>query len=361
MTAENVAQTGGLSIAGFARWGAGPSKRERNFYIALAVALILHASFFISAIQSGGDPKRLGAESGADDAISVSLVTEQDLQSKATVADEVSPPPGPVAPTQEQQQAKPPPQQPPQEQQPQPPTPPQPEQAKEEPQPPEPQQPPPQPQAQETPQPPDTPQPDAPQDADPAKPETVAKQEDTVPDSQPPNLFSLDDQDPSKQQSKDEPKPKPKTEPKQETKRETKKPSTSKAAKKSSSKSQNKLAALDLSTQALAPSLSGGGGEAAFQRPPGITRSGINDKFARDVIRALQQTMPQLANTLGRVTVRIFLSDSGNVISVALLVGSKDSSLNQDVVFAAKQTSYPIPPAGSNEADRTFMVTYIYD
>ncbi|MFT3730319.1 MAG: TonB family protein [Hyphomicrobium sp.] len=354
MTAENVGQTAGLSIAGFAPWGAGTSKRERNFYIALACAFILHASFLVSAAQNGG-AKRLGAENGADDAISVSLVTEQDLQSRATVADEVSPPPGPIAPTQEQQQAKPQPQQPKEQQ----PTPPQPEQAKQEPQPPEPQQPPPEPQAQETPQPQDTAQPDVPQDSDPAKPEPekVAKQEDTSPDSQAPDLFSLDDLDPSKMQSEKEPKAKPKSEPKPEAK----KPTTSKSAKKSSSKAQKKVAALDLSTQALAPSLSGGGGAAAFQRPPGITRSGLNDAFARAVIRALQQTMPQLTNTLGRVTVRIFLSENGNVVDVKLLAGSKDPSLNQDVVFAAKQTSYPIPPAGSNEADRTFMVTYIYD
>lgn len=358
MTAENVGQTAGLSIAGFVPWGTGASKRERNFYIALAVALLLHASFLISAVSSGG-AKRLGAETGADDAISVSLVTEQDLNSRATVADQVSPPPGPVAPTQEEQKAKPEPQQPPVKQQ--PPTPPQPEQAKQEPQPqpPQPEQPPPEPQAQDTPQPPDQPQPDVPQDADPAKPDQVAKQDDTSPDSQPQDLFSLDDQDPSKMQSANEPKPKP--QPKEDTKPANKKPSTSKAAKKSSSKAQKKVAALDLSTQALAPSFSGGGGAAAFQRPPGITRSGLNDAFARAVIRALQQTMPQLSNTLGRVTVRIFLSDSGNVIFVKMLAGSKDSSLNQDVVFAAKQTSYPIPPAGSNEADRTFIVTYIYD
>lgn len=354
MTAENVGHTAGLSVAGFARWGAGPSKRERNFYIALACAVILHASFFINAAQNGG-AQRLGAEKGADDAISVSLVTEQDLQSRATVADQASPPPGPVAPTQEKQQAKPQPQKPQEKQQPTPP----PEQAKQEPQPPQPQQPPPEPQAQDTPQPPDT-QPDLPQDADPAKPEPepVTKQEDAAPDSKAPDLFSLDDQDPSKMQSDNEPKAKPK--PKQEPKHETKRPSTSKSAKKSS-KAQKELAALDLSTQALSPSFSGGGGAAAFQRPPGITRSGLNDAFARAVIRALQQTMPQLANTLGRVTVRIFLSDSGNVIDVKLLAGSKDPSLNQDVVFAAKQTSYPIPPAGSNVADRTFMVTYIYD
>jgi TonB family protein len=110
----------------------------------------------------------------------------------------------------------------------------------------------------------------------------------------------------------------------------------------------------------MTPSFSGGHA-AAFQRPPGITRSGLNDAFARAVIRALQQTMPQLNGALGRVTVRILLSESGNVVEVRLLAGAKDTTLNQDVVFAAQQTSYPIPPAGSNLADRTFMVTYIYD
>ena len=82
----------------------------------------------------------------------------------------------------------------------------------------------------------------------------------------------------------------------------------------------------------------------------------MNDAFARAVIRALQQTMPQLTNALGRVTVRILLSENGNVVS-ALLGGAKDTALNQDVVFAAQQTSYPIPPSGSTTADRTFMVT----
>jgi periplasmic protein TonB len=358
MTAENVGQTAGLSISGFTRWGAGPTKRERNFYIALGVALILHASFFIHAAQNG-DAKRLGSEKGADDAISVSLVTEQDLQSRATIADAVTPPPGPPAPQQQAQPKPPPPQpqQPPQKQ------PPQPEEAKEEvkpePQPPTPPTPPePQPQAQEQPQ-PDTTQPETPEAADPAKPEQVAKQEDTTPDTSAPDLFSLDDQDPTKLQS--ESKPKAKSEPKPETKPETKKSNPSKSATKSATKAQKKkVADLDLSTQAIAPSFGGGGG-AAFQRPPGITRSGLNDAFARAVIRALQQTMPQLNGALGRVTVRILLSESGNVVDVKLLNGAKDPSLNQDVVFAARQTSYPIPPAGSNLADRTFMVTYIYD
>ncbi|WP_045836708.1 energy transducer TonB [Hyphomicrobium sp. 99] len=345
MTAEDVGTTAGLSVAGFARWGAGTSNRERNFYIALACAVIFHASFFISAITHG-NPKRLGSETGADDAISVSLVTESDLKDRAMADEPVTPPPGPPAPTQE---AKPPPQPVPT---------PKPEEAKQEPQS-EPQPPP--PQAQEKPQPETPPVPEETAEPDPVKPEqAVAKLDDTSPDSNPPDLFSLENEDPSKMQSQDKPKPNPEAKP--ETKTEPK-PETKKAAKPApkppaKAKKQN-LAALDLSAP-VAPSFGGGGG-AAFQRPPGITRSGLNDAFARAVIRALQQTMPQLTNALGRVTVRILLSESGNVVEVKLLSGAKDPSLNQDVVFAAKQTSYPIPPAGSNLADRTFMVTYIYD
>jgi outer membrane biosynthesis protein TonB len=342
MTAEDVGQTADLSVAGFARWSAGSSNRERNFYIALACAAILHASFFISAVNNG-NAKRLGSETGADEAISVSLVTEEDLKSRETAAEPVTPPPGPPAPT---QQAQPPP--------PKPAEPPKPEEAQQEAQP----EPPTPLQKQEKPQPktpPDVPEETAEPDPKPVE-QAVAKLEDASPDSNPPDLFSLQDEDPSKMQSDDKPKPKPEAKP--ETKPETKK--ASKSAPKPPAKAQKKnLAALDLSTP-MAPSFGGGGG-AAFQRPPGITRSGLNDAFARAVIRALQQTMPQVANALGRVTVRILLSESGNVVEVKLLAGAKDPSLSQDVVFAAKQTSYPIPPAGSNLADRTFMVTYIYE
>src|SRR5260221_13264739 len=101
MTAENVGQTAGLSISGFTRWGAGPSKRERNFYIALAIAAVLHASFFIHAAQNS-DAKRLGSEHGADDAISVSLVTGKDLENRATIDQPISPPPRPPPVTPQQ-------------------------------------------------------------------------------------------------------------------------------------------------------------------------------------------------------------------------------------------------------------------
>lgn len=100
---------------------------------------------------------------------------------------------------------------------------------------------------------------------------------------------------------------------------------------------------------------------AAMMRPPGATRSGENDEFGRGVIRALRQTMPGHSGQFGRVTIRLFLSDKGNIEQVQLVRGSGISGLDQVVTFAVRQASFPIPPAGSPIVDRTFLVTYIYN
>lgn len=112
---------------------------------------------------------------------------------------------------------------------------------------------------------------------------------------------------------------------------------------------------LSLPDSALAPP----GRSAAFARPANITRSGENDEFGRGVIRALRRTMPG-SDSLGQVTIRLFLSETGNIVEVRLVRGGGDPIMAQNVVFAAKQSSFPIPPAGSTPADRTFMVTYVY-
>jgi TonB family protein len=316
-----MGQTADLSIEGFARWGSANS-RERNFWIALVCAVLFHAAFFISAIRS--EPTRLGDPSGAEKAISVSLVTEADLKSRSTVADMPSPPPAPT------------------------PVPAQPPAPKPEP---------PKPEAKQQPQPePPPPQPEAKPEPQPEKPaEQQAKLEKPDVEENAPDLFSLDTQNPANLKSDTKPKKKPDASPKKE--------SVSKPPPKKPNKPRKRLSSLDLSPppSASPPSSFDGGPSAAFRRPPGITRSGLNDEFAREVIRALQRTMPQLSGVLGRVTVRIYLSESGNVEEVRLLKSSSDHSLDQDVIFAARQTSYPIPPAGSNVADRTFMVTYVYD
>lgn len=99
---------------------------------------------------------------------------------------------------------------------------------------------------------------------------------------------------------------------------------------------------------------------AASVRPPGITRSGENDRFGRDVIRALKKTMPPSYGTRGRLTVRIILNERGNVAQLQLVEGVGKRELDQDVLFSVRQASFPFPPKNSTLADRTFLVTYVY-
>ena len=114
---------------------------------------------------------------------------------------------------------------------------------------------------------------------------------------------------------------------------------------------------LDLPNTFAAPS----GLSTAAVRPPDITRSGENDEFGRRVIRALRQTMPPARGELGRVTVRLLLSATGDLSELQLVRPAADPLLTQSVVFAVKQSSFPIPPTGATRSDRTFLVTYIYN
>jgi TonB family protein len=114
---------------------------------------------------------------------------------------------------------------------------------------------------------------------------------------------------------------------------------------------------LDLPPNFVAPS----GLSTAAVRPPDITRSGENDEFGRRVIRALRQTMPPARGEVGRVTVRLLLSATGDLSELQLVRPATDPALTQSVVFAVRQSSFPIPPTGSTRSDRTFLVTYIYN
>lgn len=303
------------------RWGHGTVVRDRSFWIALAVATLLHGSLFVGLL--GHKPRPVGDESGREDGISISVVTEADIRSESSVSE---PPPGPPGPPVEAA----PPQQPPPEAKPAEPLPPEP--TSPEPEPPEP------PQAEAQP-------PELKPSLDVAKAIT----------EEVPELLALpgDGAAPAKTEA-------PKEDKTQEKKAETAPPKP--PQKQPKAQPQKKTASLDLSTppSAFTGAAGGGGRSAGFERPPGITKSGANDAFARAVIRALQGTMPQLRETHGRVTVRIILNENGNVQTVQVVRPSTASSLDQSVVFATKQTSYPFPPPNSNLADRTFLVTYIY-
>ena len=65
-------------------------------------------------------------------------------------------------------------------------------------------------------------------------------------------------------------------------------------------------------------------------------------------------------NTVGRVTVRILINTKGNLANVEVIRPSGVGNIDQSVVFAVKQASFPIPTDNSTDVDRTFFVTYIF-
>ncbi len=351
------------------RWVNVVRRNDRAFRAALVCAALLHGALLIGVLGVDRLGQRvIGDEAGSNEAIAVSFVTEADFLAQTTATDPSSPPPGnpAQAPSPPQPQAEPPPPQPQ----------PEPEAQSEQPQAQaEPAPPPPEPAPDQKPEQPTaaaptetaavTPPPVV--DAEQAKPEPVAAIADALPAELEKNLPSLLSLDAPVRQAPEADKAQSRQIEAAKTEAAKAEPTKAKPAPAAKPKPvaktpPQKTAKLDLSTPP--PSFNapiGGGGQASFSRPPGITRSGFNDKFARDVVRALQQTMPQLRETRGRVTVRILLTDNGNVRDVQVVAPSPLAELNQSVVFAARQTSYPLPPGGSNEADRTFLITYIYN
>jgi TonB family protein len=278
------------------------SKEERRFYVGLALAVVLHSLLFVGVY--GSPPRNIGDPSGSTDAINVAFISEAELRSLSTTAD--APKSQPVPPT---------------------PPPPAPTEAAAPPPPPAPSEPavqPPQQQAAPAP---------APQEN--ALPETAL------------TLKPLE-APPLKAEPKPEAKPAApqKAEPAPPTKQT--KPERTRAAK------------LDLSPPAMFSAPAGSGG-AGLERPPGITRSGENDAFARGVVSALRRTMPQLSDATGRVTVRITLDKDGTLVSTQVVRPSNVGGLDRSVVFATRQTSYPFPPRNANAADLVFLITYIYN
>jgi periplasmic protein TonB len=298
------------------RLGTEAVARDRKFSKSIAVAFLLHSLLLISIGTS--KPRQIGDPSGAENAISVELITEADLKRMSDAANKAG-----AASTSD---AVP---QPPVEQQSQP------QQPADNQAPPE-----------QTTVPPSEQVPAAQSEAKSnPEPKTI------TPDVSATSLFDNPDilalplpgATPQKKLSSNKSEDLPKQQPQ-------KKPPETRTTK------------LDLSQPApiiKEPEFSGSG-SAGFERPPGITRSGANDTFARGVIRALKSTMPQLSNTFGRVTVRIVLDQNGNLSAVKVLKKSDVAGLDQSVVFAGQQTTFPFPPANSLDVDRIFVVTYIY-
>lgn len=298
MGTDKVAQTADHALAIRRPLVAVANAQESRFWFGLAFAAALHAALIFGFARPS--QRQMGERTGRPDGISVVLVDAADLKSKNTFREDgASAGSATIA---------------------RPPAPPAPQ--------------PPPPKAAEPPTPKQPPSPEA--EATPPSPRPLDEPKSTARAIDKETLDSLSPPGPAAKQSE-----------------------TASAAKIPPKQEQQQKPPLQLTIPNI-PVAPGGRG-AAVMRPPGATRSGENDEFGRGVIRALRQTMPSPAGQLGRVTVKLLLSNNGNLVEVQLIRGAGVPGLDQSVVFAVKQASFPIPPGGATLVDRTFLVTYIYN
>jgi TonB family protein len=289
-------------------------RQQRNFWIALACAFVFHSALLLEFNRSV--PRRTGAQDGSDNAIAVDIVTEADLKSRETVA---LPPPGATPAPPPQPEVAP---------QPTPPPPPPPEAAE------------------PTPTPPPEPQPEPKQETSP--PAAQLALPDLADVAPLPEKVKPAEKETNPEPAEKQAKAEPAEKQEKPTPPEKKKPAP-----------QARLDLTPPSTLRDTPSAAPGR-NSAFSRPPGITRSGENDEFGRGVIRALRATFPPPSGIYGRVTVRLLLDMNGNLTDVRVVESSGKSNLDQSIVFATKQSNFPLPPGGATVADRTFLITYVY-
>jgi periplasmic protein TonB len=294
------------------------TSNDRTFWASLAGAALLHAALILSAI--GSTARHLGEADGLQDAINVEFVEPEALAGVGP--NETEPSTEPASDARPLQLPRP------------------------------------QTEPWQTSSVPDKP----PTEASEARPQQLPQQQAMLtrpdPDAQMPEETQKEpakepQKEPAKEPQKEAAKEPQKEVPKQ---KETQK---SVAPKSPASKDKQASTQLDFSLPSNF-NVPSGGGASAVMRPPGITRSGENDEFGRDVVRALRKSMPAHERIYGRVTVRILLSERGDLVDLQLLRGSGNSYLDQIVMFAARQTSFPFPPKASTAIDRTFVVTYIY-
>lgn len=358
-------------------WGIAAGPRDRSFWLGLGVALLVHSLVFIGL--GAQTPRTVGSPGGSADAINIDLIDDADLLRSTGVSapgNETPPsetPPSEQPPAEASEQA--------------------PEQA-----------------TAATPlTPPQEAVPEAPKPAEKPAPRDVAEKppvEKIPPELTPAEIVQAEPELPEKvppPQVKAKPAAKP-AEPKlkaalpvdekdladlltlspapqqklasaepvspnrPETKQDSKKESRPEKTQKQQKPEQANPAAaarpkIDLSLPSAGASAAGNfsGRNAGFSRPEGITRSGENDEFARGVIRALRNTMPDGRGTRSRLTVRILLNEIGNLAEVRLVHASSDPTLDQSVMFSIKQSNFPIPPGSLKPVDRVFLVTYVYN
>lgn len=81
-------------------------------------------------------------------------------------------------------------------------------------------------------------------------------------------------------------------------------------------------------------------------------------RFAMQVRTSLGQSRPRHLGSRGRVLVAFVLSDVGALLSAQIAKSSANPRLDEAALQAVRATPFPRPPAGTSQAERSFVVPF---
>jgi TonB family protein len=88
--------------------------------------------------------------------------------------------------------------------------------------------------------------------------------------------------------------------------------------------------------------------------------AGELSRFGLEVRTALGRYRPKHAGARGSVQVSFALDEVGQVYRVSVARSSGNNRLDELALDAIRQTQFPVPPAGTTDAQRIYIVPYIF-
>jgi len=91
-----------------------------------------------------------------------------------------------------------------------------------------------------------------------------------------------------------------------------------------------------------------------------LAHRGAVSEFARHVARTVNRAKPAFADSRGIVIVEFIVLPDGEISDLKLVVSSRNSALDSDVVAALQGIRFKPPPPGTPLAERSFSITFTY-
>jgi TonB family protein len=91
---------------------------------------------------------------------------------------------------------------------------------------------------------------------------------------------------------------------------------------------------------------------------PASAAPGAVQQYAAKVREALARNKPGGFGNHGTATIKFGISPEGKANSIQVTISSGIATLDKSALDAVAHTSFPVPPAGMTEAERTYVVPF---